>query len=100
MRLSPCVPPLPPTCYSDPARSLCHPFPPLPQPTPQQGARRVQAEFKHLDADIRANKFGFVKELSLPGDDLHVWELKLWAFDDNLQGGKALNQDLARLKQQ
>jgi hypothetical protein len=60
----------------------------------------VQAEYKHLDADIRANKFGFVKELSLPGDDLHVWELKLCAFDDDLPGGKALNQDLARLKQQ
>lgn len=74
--------------------------PTRPQPTPQQGPRPVRAEFKHLDADMRANKLGFVKELSLPGDDLHVWELKLWAFDDDLPGGKDLNQDLACLKQE
>lgn len=65
-----------------------------------QGPRRVQAEYKHLNADIRQNKFGFIKELSLPSDDMNVWHLKLWKFDDDLPGGKQLNEDLQRLKQQ
>lgn len=65
-----------------------------------QGVRRIQAEYKHLDADIRAKKFGFIKELTLPGDDLMVWELKLHNFDNDLPGGKTLNEDLAKLRQQ
>lgn len=62
--------------------------------------RRVQAEFKHLSADIKAKKFGFIKELTLPTDDMLVWQLKLHHFDDDLPGGRQLNEDLARLKQQ
>jgi hypothetical protein len=62
--------------------------------------RRVQAEFKHLSADIDAGKFGFIKGLSLPADDLLVWQLKLHIFDADLPGGRALNQDLRKLQQQ
>lgn len=62
--------------------------------------RRVQAEYKHMAADIKAKKWGFIKELSLPSDDLLVWHLKLSDFDDDLAGGKQLNEDLRRLKQQ
>jgi hypothetical protein len=59
--------------------------------------RRVQAEFKHLSADIEAKKFGFIQQLSLAGDNLLTWQLKLHHFDDDLPGGKQLNQDLRRL---
>lgn len=59
--------------------------------------RRVQAEFKHLSADIAAKKFDFIKELSLAEDNMLVWQLKLHNFDNDLPGGKQLNQDLRRL---
>lgn len=57
----------------------------------------MQAEFKHLSADIEAKKFGFVKELSLVDDNMLIWQLKLHNFDNDLPGGKQLNQDLRRL---
>lgn len=60
--------------------------------------RRVQAEFRHLSADIEARRFGFIQELTLPQEDnLLVWQLKLSNFDTDLPGGRALNGDLARL---
>jgi hypothetical protein len=62
-----------------------------------QGMRRVQAEFKHLSADIESKKFDFIQQLSLAGDNLLTWQLKLHNFDDDLPGGKQLNQDLRRL---
>ncbi|KAF6249727.1 ubiquitin-conjugating enzyme/RWD-like protein [Scenedesmus sp. NREL 46B-D3] len=62
-----------------------------------KGMRRVQAEFKHLSADIEAKKFQFIQQLSLAGDNLLTWQLKLRSFDDDLPGGKQLNQDLQRL---
>jgi hypothetical protein len=62
--------------------------------------RRVQAEFKHLSADIAANKWGFLKELSAVNDNLLVWRLKLSDFVYDLAGGQQLNEDLRRLAQQ
>jgi hypothetical protein len=62
--------------------------------------RTVQAEFKHLSADIAAKKWGFLKDLSLHDDNLLLWRLKLSDFDDDLAGGQQLNKDLRRLKQQ
>ncbi|WIA19343.1 hypothetical protein OEZ85_003974 [Tetradesmus obliquus] len=62
-----------------------------------KGMRRVQAEFKHLSADIQAKKFDFIQQLSFAGDSLLTWQLKLHNFDDDLPGGRQLNQDLRRL---
>eukprot|EP00882_Tetradesmus_deserticola_P020886 GHRQ01022574.1.p3 GENE.GHRQ01022574.1~~GHRQ01022574.1.p3 ORF type:complete len:104 (+),score=46.89 GHRQ01022574.1:420-731(+) len=59
-----------------------------------KGMRRVQAEFKHFSADIESRKFDFIQELSLAGDNLLTWQLNLHNFDNDLPGGKQLNQDL------
>lgn len=38
-----------------------------------------------------------LQELSLAGDDLMTWRLKLWHFDEDCKGGKNLNRDLEKL---
>lgn len=38
-----------------------------------------------------------VQELSIAGDDLLTWRLKLWHFDEDCAGGRNLNKDLEQL---
>lgn len=60
-----------------------------------QGTRRIQAELKHLHRELHS--FPCVKSVHV-ADDLCVWQLQLWNFDDSLPGGRMLNADLQLLK--
>lgn len=66
----------------------------------KSGPARVQAELTALDRAIRRGSLPQFRNLRLEGDDLMVWRVEAVApFDDDLPGGRALNQDLAALAQ-
>ena len=64
-----------------------------------QGVQRVQAEFRQL-ASTMGSQHTFIKDLSVVDDNICVWQLKLSGFDDDVPGGRQLNEDLRRLQQQ
>lgn len=37
------------------------------------------------------------QELSIVNDDILTWQLKLWRFDEDCEGGRNLNRDLQKL---
>jgi hypothetical protein len=60
------------------------------------GVRRVTAEYKQLSKAIQEGKLPFVKEITLDGDDITIWHLKLCNFDTDVPGGRQLNKDLTK----
>ncbi len=59
----------------------------------------MQAEFKHVLRGV-GTQHPFIQELSIKDDNVNVWQLKLAGFDDDIEGGRQLNDDLERLQQQ
>jgi Fe-S-cluster formation regulator IscX/YfhJ len=64
-----------------------------------QGIQRVQAEFKHVAAGV-GSQFPFLQDLTVVNDNMNQWRMHLKDFDDDLPGGRQLNQDLQQLQQQ
>jgi hypothetical protein len=62
------------------------------------GARRVAAEYKQLFKAFQKGKLPFVKEMTVDGDQMTTWRLQLCNFDDDVPGGRQLNEDVANLK--
>lgn len=61
------------------------------------GAKRLQAEFMHLSHMIQSGEMPQVHDLELVGDDLMKWRFKVKNFDEDIPGGRSLNQDLRYL---
>lgn len=69
----------------------------------QQGVRRIMAEFRALTEalEARPGSLGALRRLWLPDDDnLLVWRMECSGFDEDLQGGRDINADLASLSRQ
>ena len=61
------------------------------------GAKRIQAEFKHLRQQIDAGQLPQIFGIYMLSDDLYKWRFKLKNFDNDCQPGRDLNADLAQL---
>ena len=61
------------------------------------GARRIQAEFKHVKQQIDAGQLPQIFGIYMVSDDLYRWRFKLKNFDNDCQSGRDLNADLAQL---
>ncbi|KAK9832429.1 hypothetical protein WJX74_009995 [Apatococcus lobatus] len=61
------------------------------------GARRIQAEFKHVKQQIDAGQLPQIFGIFMVSDDLYKWRFKLKNFDNDCQPGRDLNADLAQL---
>lgn len=65
----------------------------------KHGAKRIQAEFLYLTKLIAQGNMPQVHNLRLLDDNLFQWRFELKNFDEDMPGGKALNQDLKDLKE-
>jgi ubiquitin-conjugating enzyme E2 Q len=66
----------------------------------QSGVRRIMAEFRALTDALKARpgSLGALRRLWLPDEDnLLVWRMECSGFDEDLQGGRDINADLASL---
>lgn len=66
----------------------------------QSGVRRIMAEFRALTEALKARpgSLGALRRLWLPDEDnLLVWRMECSGFDEDLQGGRNINADLASL---
>ena len=61
-----------------------------------RGPKRIMAEFGELATAARDGAAP-VHDLELVGDDVSRWRFKMRGFDDDVEGGRQLNADLARL---
>ncbi|CAD7697949.1 unnamed protein product [Ostreobium quekettii] len=61
------------------------------------GDRRVQREFRALRKLVEEGGVPQVADLEYVNDSIRRWSLKLKNFDDDVPGGRQLNQDLAQL---
>lgn len=59
-----------------------------------RGVKRVTSEFKYLSNKIKRGEWPQVKDLTVVGDDMSRWRFKLCNFDNDMEGGKHLNDDL------
>lgn len=69
----------------------------------QSGMRRIVAEFRALSEalDARPGSLGALRRLWLPDDDnVLVWRMECSGFDEDSQGGRDINSDLASLGRQ
>ena len=64
----------------------------------QKGERRLMAEFRSLSKTISNQPDGQLQDLELVNDSLRNWQLKVKNFDQDVPGGRQLNQDLAELQ--
>ena len=65
-----------------------------------RGTKRIMMEFQAL-ARAAAEGAAPCHDVSMPNErNVSVWRFKLAGFDDDLPGGRALNEDLARLAAQ
>ena len=61
------------------------------------GARRIQAEFKHVKQQIDAGQLPQIFGIYMLYDDLFKWRFKLKNFDNDCEAGRNLNGDLKQL---
>lgn len=59
----------------------------------------MQAEFKHVAAGV-GSQHPFISDLTVVDDNMNQWRMQLKDFDEDLPGGRQLNQDLLKLQQQ
>lgn len=57
-----------------------------------EGTRRVQAELKYLQKEIRQGRLPQIHNLRVKDDNLLVWIFELKDFDEDLRGGQLLNE--------
>ncbi|DBA84151.1 TPA: hypothetical protein ACH3X1_006619 [Trebouxia sp. C0004] len=59
-----------------------------------RGVKRVTSEFKYLSNKIKKGEWPQMKDLTVVSDDMSRWRFKLCNFDNDMEGGKNLNDDL------
>ena len=67
------------------------------------GTRRVLAEYKAIQGLLESTPgaMGPLRSVEMPSDDdVFTWRLELRGFDDDSEGGRALNADLQELAEQ
>lgn len=57
-----------------------------------EGTRRVQAEFKYVQKEIQEGRLPQIHNLRVRNDNVLVWMFDLKDFDEDLKGGRQLNE--------
>jgi hypothetical protein len=64
------------------------------------GPRRIAAEYRDMHDHFQKGKIPFIKDMTVAGDSMTTWRLKLCNFDNDIAGGYQLNKDIEFMKTQ